>query len=85
MATAQWDILQWTRKGCVDADANLRGGVAILRGNPQCLDTDFLAAVSALPYIGKATTGNRFVPDSGEITGYGVRGWEDQVVATDGL
>ena len=41
--------------------------------------------MGTFPYICKAAKGDRFVTDSGEITGYGIRGREGKVVATDGL
>ena len=66
-------------------DTNLREARVIAQGDPQHLDTNFLAVVSTLPYISKASKGDRFVTDSSEIAGYSVRGWEGHIVATDGL
>ena len=59
-----------TKKRCVGA--NLREGWVITQGDPQRLDTDFLAGVNAFPYISKAAKRGRFVTNSGEIAGYGV-------------
>ena len=78
-------MIQWTRKKACQSGADLREGVVIVQSNPQRLDTDFPLAVSTFPYICKAAKGDRFVTDSGEITGYGVRRWEGHVIATDGL
>jgi len=47
--------------------ANLCEGVFVAQGNPQCLDTHFVAAVGAFPYIGKAAKSDRSFTDSGEI------------------
>ena len=79
------DVLQWTRKERAGADTNLREARVITQGDPQRLDTDFLAVVNAFPYIGKPTEGGRFITDFDEITGYGIRRREGHVIATDGL
>ena len=72
MTTVPAGVLQWTRQRCAAADTNLRKARFVTQGDPQCLDTDSLAAVTAFPYIGKATKGGRLVTDFGEITGYAV-------------
>jgi len=56
----------------ISAGTNLREGVVVAQGDPQHLDTDFLAAVSAFPYISETAERDWFVANSGEITGYGV-------------
>ena len=57
-----------TRRG----DANLREDRLVVQSDSQRLDTNFRAALSAFPYIGKASKGNRFVIDSGEVARCGV-------------
>jgi len=57
------------------ANTNLLKGLVIVQGNPQPLDADFPSAVSAFPYIGKSTKGDRAITNSGNLSGYGVRGW----------
>ena len=56
-------------------NANLINGLVIVHGNSQPFDTDFLAAVSAFPYVGKPTKGDRAITDSGDLSGYRIRGW----------
>jgi len=60
------------RKRRAGVRANLREAMNIAHGDPQSLDTDLPAAVSASPYVSEAATGNRLVANSDEITGYGV-------------
>lgn len=57
------------------SDANLRKGLIIAQGNPQHLDADSAAAMTPLPYIGKATKCDRVITNSGEVAGYDMRGW----------
>jgi len=54
------------------ASTNLREDWVIGQCDPQRLDAYFHVAVSAFPYIGKPSKGGWFIPDSGEIAGYGV-------------
>ena len=72
MTTVPAGVLQWTRKGHAGADTNLREARFITQGDPQHLDTHFPVAVTAFPYIGKATEGGRFFASFDEITGYGI-------------
>ena len=48
-------------------NTDLKNRLAIVHGNPQALDTNFLAAESAFPYVSKATIGDWMIPNSGKI------------------
>jgi len=71
MTTVPTGFLSVHEKMC--ESANLCEGWVIIQGDPQRLDANFRAAVSAFPYIGKAAEGDRFIADSGKIAGYCVR------------
>jgi len=48
----------------------------IFHANPQKLDRYFLPTISAFPYIGNSTKGDRVLTRSGDFTRiYDVRGW----------
>ena len=65
-----------TGEGTSRLGTNLCNGLEILKGNPRALDTDFPATVGTFPHIGSATVeGDRVIANSGEVTGYDVRGW----------
>ena len=53
-------------------NANLLKSRDVVWGNPQTLDDDFLAAISAFPYIGDVTEVNWVVTHSCDFIGYDV-------------
>ena len=53
-------------------DINLFSDCAVLVGEPQVFDGNFITVVSAFPHIGKTTGGNWFVTNFGKIARNGV-------------
>ena len=66
-------------------NANLIKSLVVIQRHPQPFDADFLAAISAFPYVGKPTKGDRAITSPGDLSGYRVRGWQNHMVAADGL
>jgi len=62
-------------KGVPYGNTHLLNGLVIFHANPQRFDGDFLAAISAFPYVGNSTEGDRVITYSGDFTGYDIRGW----------